>query len=95
VTSHRALEELLGSYLHMDWSEEHSDVWSAIDDFMTDNPSMAPELVTEAQSMLDTHDEEQLAQWVGARTTGYYPPGDGMTYHQWLERLRDRAKSFD
>lgn len=87
-----ALRHFLGAYLHQDWSDEFATADEAVDAFVHDEPGRATTLGQEVSSLLaSAPDEARLRKLVlDDLGSGYYPPGDGLTFQQWLRSVRTR-----
>lgn len=90
-----ALADLVQLYLHQDWVLEYADVWAAVDAFIAgEDPRLTAELLAEVSALLATEPDEETVQRLLVEDLGseYWPPGDGMTFLEWLQRLEGRLR---
>ncbi len=88
-----ALEALLVGYLHEDWADDYPDVWHAIDDYSTSNPTRARRLRADVDHVLERcHTENDTEDCLDRLGLTYHPPGAGWnSYRQWLVAVADRV----
>lgn len=80
------LKQLFGVYLHQNWHDFYSTPKEAVADFLNEALTTEIEDVLEALIWLinQRDSEEQLRETLYRLSNGYYPPGVGKTYQQWL-----------
>lgn len=85
------LEHLIGGYLNQDLWDDYSDVMDGVDDFVRQEPDLAPALAEEIRALLalglSDHDLSHLMTQWGA---GFLPGSSG--YREWLTQIADRAR---
>jgi hypothetical protein len=83
------LAQVLGSYLHQDWDLDHT---SADDALLAAIAGQPPRQVAAAASELLAHrppaDDEAASRRFSNELCSYHPPGDGLTYSAWLDRVQ-------
>ncbi|MBN7443420.1 contact-dependent growth inhibition system immunity protein [Mycobacteroides abscessus] len=90
-----ALELLLQAYLHQDFAEIYPDAWTAVDDYLTNEPTR-DQLAAEIARLLEaTASNEVLLEETFYKKLGceYYPPADGYSVRDWLAALLWRAQN--
>jgi hypothetical protein len=84
------LYDFFGGQLHNYWPEEYGTWENAINDYLTQvNLHICDKIRKELNTIIELGlDEEILDQIIGDELNGnIYPPGLGMTYHEWLEKV--------
>lgn len=89
----KSLQLLLQGYLNIDWPDDYTDVWAAVEDFVCSEPASVTSLPMEIESLLRRfRSEEELRDFfIGELASGYLPEFDGWTYRDWLIELAGRA----
>lgn len=83
------LGQFLGSYLGQDWDASFPDPWSAVEGYVASEP-LEMRVVARAQlnDVLEAyHSERDLSMAMDRLLMNYHPPGAGMTYRAWLEKV--------
>jgi hypothetical protein len=96
MTSANGLVALFGGYLHQDWPDEYPDVWEAVEAFLEESPPAARGgLLTDVTGViaLDLTEVDLRRIMIYDLGAGYDPGGDGLTYSEWLTRLRTMLES--
>lgn len=86
-----ALEQLLGCYLHQDWLDEFDDDAAALQSILEAEPKdQVAAGVGEIDALLNADLAEIELRTILVDQVGcYYNPGsEGLTYKQWLGRVR-------
>lgn len=83
------LGQFFGGYLHEDWPVEYPGAWAAVQAYVSETTLESRAAAKEELSTLlyNSDSEEQLRAAVERVLLSYYPPGDGMTYRAWLEKV--------
>jgi hypothetical protein len=92
-----ALGTMFGGQLHNDWTTEYGTWENAIDDFCKRaNSKLLMKLTGDLDAILKGgHDEDALAAIANDECyANFYPPGVGMTYRGWLEKVDDMLKNW-
>jgi hypothetical protein len=91
------LRHLLGAYLHQDWADEFPTVWEGVTAFMRDEPAMVDPLRADVDTLLaEGRSEDALRRLlVDECGIGYWAPGDGLSFSEWLAELRARLTQKD
>ncbi len=77
----------LGGYLHQDWPLDHADAESAVRAFVADrSPDEVAEALAEVEHLRTTQGDDELTN-VLTSVIDYWPPGDGLTFRQWIDQL--------
>lgn len=90
MTGSQALTELVAGYLNQDWPLDYATVWDAVRAFCDEEP---PTVVAQArnqalQLLRSVDSEEELKRvLVDELGSGYWPPGENLTFREWLERV--------
>lgn len=87
-----ALEQLVGAYFHQDWMLEHHDEWAVIDDFITAERALAPQLPDEVASVLVAYSSEPEVQAFLLRLGSCYTTRDPEGYRGWLTEVARRVR---
>lgn len=88
-----ALRQLLGCYLHQDWTNEFIDDEAAFQAIVGSEPKeQLLAGVKEIDSLLEASlSESELGALLVERVGCYFDPGSvGLTYEQWLKRVRQK-----
>jgi hypothetical protein len=85
-----ALQLLLQGYLHQDWPLDFESVWEGVDAFMSSEPGMVDALRREVEQLYEERlsDEHLRRLLIDELGSGYWPPGNGMSFSAWLTALR-------
>jgi hypothetical protein len=89
-----SLRLLVQGYLHQDWPMDYASVWDAVDAFRaSESPATVASLNADVRQLIDeNYDEDALKRLlVDELGSGYFPPGDGSTFSDWLRRVADRT----
>lgn len=88
TTSCPALFQILGPYLHQDWALEYESAEGALTEALaeTPGPSHATALRELREHRPDRDDEVATREFVNLLCS-YHPPGDGLSYVCWLDRV--------
>lgn len=84
-----ALGQFLGAYLGQDWDVLFPNPWSAVEGYVSEAP-LTTRLIARAQlrHVLDQcHTEAELSAAMDRLYMNLHPPGMGMTYRAWLEKV--------
>lgn len=94
MTQRPALEQLMGAYIHQDWSEDGT-IWDAVDLFVNQDPTAAGQLPKEIDDcLLALPTEPELKHYVIDQLGGYYlADAHGGTYREWLTQIADRVRA--
>jgi hypothetical protein len=86
------LRHLLRGYLNQDWPDEFPTIWDGVAAFKRDEPAIVDALRGEIDRLIaEERTEEALRRLlVDELGSGYWPPGDGKTFSEWLSELRER-----
>ncbi|WP_436698718.1 contact-dependent growth inhibition system immunity protein [Nocardioides sp. BYT-33-1] len=89
-----ALQLLAQGYLMLDWPDDYSNAWAAIDDFVAHEP-VARQLPHEVDQLIGTtsSDDSLSALLIGEIGSGYLPEADGFTMKTWLCAVRERVQA--
>ncbi|WP_354697188.1 contact-dependent growth inhibition system immunity protein [Paraconexibacter sp. AEG42_29] len=97
-TSTTGLGVLLGGYLHQDWPYDYGTVWDGVQAFVT-GEGMAQVLAArlDVRWLISRGLNENALRTVlvDELGTGYWPPGDGYTIFEWLDRLAVRLREAE
>jgi len=88
-----ALEQLLGSYFHQDWTDEFGSNTSALQSIVESEPKeQLAAGVDEIDALLAASLPEGDLETILTDQVGCYfdPSSDGITYAQWLTRVRQK-----
>ena len=90
------LLQFLGGHLHQDFDLDFESADEAIQQAIVGSSADCRHAVArEIDALLASHrDEDSLAAGVG-ELCDYHPPGDGLTYRQWLLNVRARLEGLD
>ena len=93
VWDYPAVETLVKCYLTSEWLSDYENAWSAVDDFLANEPS-AIELPAELTRLIDsTPSELDLRAYViGKLGSAYLPENDDLTMGDWLHAVGERAR---
>lgn len=91
--AHQALTLLVQGYLNLDWPDDYSSTWAAVDDFIESEPR-APGLPIEIDDVLHRmpSEDDRRRYVLDDLGSGYLPDADGYTMTSWLEALKDHVK---
>ena len=88
-------EYLVKGYFHQDWQIEGENARAVLDFFASSDPHMVAGARDAAADMLARNlAEQELEAELEAAGLDYYPPGDGMTYREWLELVVERLTAW-
>ena len=92
-----ALRHLLQGYLNEDWPDEYGDPSRAVEDFLSGEPELAGRLEGDIwNALVSSSDEAELESLVVLELgSGYFPPGEGLTFQDWLIAVARRVRRFD
>jgi hypothetical protein len=83
------LFQVLGGYLHQDFDLDHG---RADDALLAAVAGQPPEQVAAAAAELAAHrpsaDDEGASRRFNNELCSYHPPGDGLSYSEWLDRVQ-------
>ena len=83
------LFQVLGAYLHQDWVLDHANADGAVLSAIAGQESNQ---VAAAASELAAHrpsaDDEDATRRFTNALCSYHPPGDGLSYSAWLDRVQ-------
>jgi hypothetical protein len=89
---HPALWQFLGAYLHQDWRADYSDTREALSDFMTGEPTFAPNLASEIEHLLaSTRPPGETEAAILALGSFFVPSSSGQDAREWLLLIRAEA----
>ena len=88
----RTLQYFMQGYLHQDWPDDFSTVWEAVEKFKNEEPARVEALRADVIELIaERRSEDALrALLVDEFGTGYWAPGDAMTFSEWLLELKER-----
>ncbi|WP_047249716.1 contact-dependent growth inhibition system immunity protein [Chromobacterium subtsugae] len=92
IESLEALGQLLGCYFHQDWTDEFDDDMSALRAIVESEPrEKVKEGIGEIDELLKSPTSESELRGILTGEVGCYydPSAEGMTYQQWLRRVRE------
>ena len=93
MTEFKALETLLGGYLHEDWADDYPTALQAIDEFAHAEPDYAPLIRPDVDEVVRRFGSEaELAIQLHKLGLVYRIQFDGWTSHrEWLLEVADRV----
>jgi CdiI immunity protein len=93
VSEFKALNTLLGGYLHEDWADDYAHPWQAVDEFTQSQPEYAPAVRPEVDEVLRRcGSEPELTLQLRKCGLAYYPASDGWpSKRAWLLAVADRV----
>ncbi len=87
-----ALAPLMGAYFHQDWIDGGTEA-EVVASFLREEPDMVQVLVSDIDSALETHeDEESLREFLRTLGCAYNPGRDYGSCRAWLEEVGRRAQ---
>lgn len=91
--AHPALALLVQGYLTLDWSNDYSDAWAAVDDDIAREP-IVKQLPDEVARLVEPRPSEESlrALILDELGCGYLPDADGFTMTTWLLDVRERVR---
>ena len=93
IEQYPALGRFLAGYFHQDWVLDDPDTAAVVDRFVREaGPEQVQAVIGELDRLLASNlDPGSLEALVSSELNcSYYPPGEGMSYPQWLRWLRGR-----
>ena len=96
MTDFKALEILLGGYLHEDWADDYPTALQAIDEFTHAEPDHAPQIRADVDEVVRRFGSEaELAVQLRKLGLVYRIQFDGWTSHRdWLLAVADRVEEI-
>ncbi|TWU12588.1 hypothetical protein CA54_14120 [Symmachiella macrocystis] len=88
---HSPLRYLCGAYFHQDWDAEHDSWESVVEAFVcSESKDMVKSVCDDISAIISEYlDDSALERYmVSELYCGYYPPGDSMTFTEWLKAIR-------
>ena len=74
MTETPALRRLIGAYVSEDWPDFYDDVWAAVDDFISDAPTLARQLPAEINLVLhERRSEDSLGRFLDSLVSATSP----------------------
>jgi hypothetical protein len=90
------LFRFLGGHLHQDWPEDAASADEAVEQAIAGAPrERLATVADEIDALLRTCRAEQALQDAVVQLCEYHPPGDGLTYREWLRDVRMRLRQGD
>lgn len=87
------LEQFLGCYFHQDWVDFAASFSEAVSLYLNESPfDDIQKTLMELRDLL-SKDDPELVKAVESMCA-YYPPGDGLTYREWLLRVADQLNAY-
>lgn len=85
------LHGLCGSYFHQDWGADDPTADAVVCRYVRDaDPPEIQQVAAEIDDFLGIEmTEEERRGVLDMFNCGYYPPGDGLSYSEWLTQVRD------
>jgi CdiI immunity protein len=94
MTNLDALRLFCEAYLHQDWEDEYPSVWDALAAFATDEgEKTAAALADDVKNVIQRQlsEEDLRALLVDDWGMGYWPPGDSLSFAEWLLQVQSRS----
>jgi len=84
------LGQFFGGYLHQDFADFHPSAWTAVEDFVANEPLERRQAARAelGQLLASCHTEQELSDAMDRVHLDYHPPGEGFTYRGWLENVK-------
>ena len=87
------LLQLLGGYLHQGFDLDRATAADAVESAVVDlNRDQRTTAAAEIGGLLEDHPDEPSLAAALNRICSYHPPGDGLSYREWLGQLRARLE---
>ena len=86
--------QFVGAYLFQDWTAHYVDEWGALDEFLEGEPTLAPQLPTEVDWILERFSTEaELRDYLVDKQGSYFLPSeDEGGFRGWLTEVAHRAR---
>lgn len=88
-----AFQLLLQGYLTLDWPDDYSTMWAAVDDYIASEPGL-DQLLKELDELIEAQPSDGWLRnlIVGELGSGYLPEVDRYTMMGWLVAVRERVR---
>jgi len=83
------LFRILGAYLHQDWTIDYETAEEALGVAIAEAPdARIMAAAAELRRSRPSPEDEEASRQFANRLCFYHPPGDGLTYSAWLDRVQ-------
>jgi hypothetical protein len=90
------LFQMLAGYLHQDLVSDYGTAAVALQEAIADTPiADRRSAVTQIDTLLMSHRDERSVATAVKQLCDYHPPGDGLSYREWLLEVRTRIGEAD
>lgn len=95
IGGYPALRVLARAYLHPDFEVEYADAGAAVDDFLAEEPTWAPQVPAEVNDALAACADETATRTfvLDELDSQYLVEHDGLTYRGWLRQVGEAARA--